>query len=213
MPSHPFLYPQSQHRRRLQPPSYSAYPRYKSFLKQEFTSQCVYCRLPDGLKGEDSFGVDHYRPQSKFPDLAASYTNLFYACNGCNRRKGDFWSTEAQWRARQFIPNPCDHVMFAHLRYRSARVETRSPAGELAEQVLILNDEYSVQYREDVLGVIATLEEKMRRVQDTIRRISQRLVLHPEEAEQLTEARVSAEDDLAKLKQLLSRVAGSAFTD
>ena len=102
--------------------------------------------------------------------------------------------------------------MFAHLRYRSARVETRSPAGELAERVLMLNDEYSVQYREDVLSVIATLEEKTRRVQDTIRRISQRLVSHPEQAGQLTEARVSAADDLAKLKQLLSRVAGAALT-
>lgn len=212
MPLNPFRYPQSQHRRKLQPPSYSVYSRYKPFLKQEFTSQCVYCRLPDGLKGEDSFGVDHYRPQSKFPERAVSYTNLFYACNCCNRQKRDFWPTEAQWRARQFIPNPCDHVMFAHLRYRSARVETRSPAGALAERVLMLNDEYSVQYREDVLSVIASLEEKTRRVQDTIRRISQRLVSHPEQAEQLTEARVATEDGLAKLKQLLIRVAGTAFT-
>lgn len=102
--------------------------------------------------------------------------------------------------------------MFAHLRYRAARVETRSPAGELAERVLILNDEYSVQYREDVLSVIATLEEKARRVQDTIRRISQRLASHPEQAEQLTEEQVAAEDDLATLKQLLIRVAGVAFT-
>ncbi len=212
MPLNPFLYPQSQHRRKLRPPSYSSYSRYKPFLKQEFTSQCVYCRLPDGLKGEDSFGVDHYRPQAKFPELAASYTNLFYACNCCNRRKSDFWPTEVQWRARQFIPNPCDHVMFTHLRYRSARVEARSPAGELAARVLMLNDEQSVRYREDVLSVIATLEEKARRVQDTIRRITQRLVSHPEQAEQLTEAKIAAEDDLARLQQLLIRVAGTAFT-
>jgi hypothetical protein len=52
--------------------------------------------------------------------------------------------------------------MFAHLRYRSARVETRSPAGELAERVLMLNDEHSVQYRETVLSVIATLSRKWR---------------------------------------------------
>jgi HNH endonuclease len=164
----PFLYPQSRYRRKLHPPSYSAYSRYKPFLKQEFTSQCVYCRLPDGLKGEDSFSVDHYRPQSKFPELVTTYANLFYACNGCNRRKGVFWPTDVQWQARQFIPNPCDHVMFDHLRYRSTRVEARSPAGELAERVLMLNDEHSVEYRELVLGVIAALEEKKRRVQETL---------------------------------------------
>ena len=76
----------------------------------------------------------------------------------------------------------------------------------------MLNDEHSVQYREDVRSVIATLEEKIRRVQDTIRSISLRLVSHPEQVDQLTEAKVAAEDDLAKLKQLLIRVAGVAFT-
>lgn len=210
MPLNPFLYPQSRYRRRLHPPSYSVYSRYKSFLKQEFTSQCVYCRLPDGLKGEDSFGVDHYRPQSKFPELATTYANLFYACNGCNRRKGAFWPTDAQWQARQFIPNPCDHVMFDHLRYRSTRVETRSPAGELAEQVLMFNDVRSVEYRELVLGVIAALEEKKRRVQETLRRIDQKVVSSPVQAEQLAAERASAARDMAKLEQQLLRVAGAA---
>lgn len=115
MPLNPFRYPQSRYRRKLNPPPYANYTRYKPFLKQEFTSQCVYCRLPDGLKGEDGFSVDHYRPQSKFPELVTTYGNLFYACRCCNRRKGAFWPADAQWRAKQFIPNPCDHVMFEHL--------------------------------------------------------------------------------------------------
>src|SRR5439155_6679058 len=132
-----------------------------------------------------------YRPQSKFPGLVTAYANLFYACSCCNRRKGAFWPTDAQWQARQFIPNPCDHVMFAHLQYRSARVETRSPAGELAERVLMLNDERSVEYRELVLGVIAALEEKKRRVQETLRRIDQKVVSSPEQAEQLAAERAS----------------------
>jgi hypothetical protein len=59
--------------------------------------------------------------------------------------------------------------MFEHLRYR-AGVQTRSPTGELAERVLMLNDEGSVEDREFVLGVIAALEEKKRRLQETIRR-------------------------------------------
>ena len=208
MPLNPFRYPQSRYRRKLNPPSYVDYSRYKPFLKQEFTSQCVYCRLPDGLKGEDSFSVDHYRPQSKFPDLVTTYVNLFYACSGCNRRKGAFWPTDAQWRAKQFIPNPCDHVMFEHLRYRSARVETKSPAGELAEQVLMLNDERSVGYREIVLGVIAALEQRKRRLQETIRRIDRQQLSHPAQAERLSEEKASAERDLARLEHYLSRVVG-----
>jgi len=210
VPLNPFRYSQSRYRRKLSPPSYSDYSRYKPFLKQEFTSQYVYCRLPDGLKGEDSFSVDHYHPQSKFPDLVTTYANLFYACSCCNRREGAFWPTDAQWRAKQFIPNPCDHVMFDHLRYHSARVETRSPAGELAERVLMFNDERSVEYRELVLGVIAALEEKKRRVQETLRRIDQKVVLSPEQAEQLAAERASAARDMAKLEQQLLRVAGAA---
>lgn len=210
MPLNPFRYAQSRYRRKLNPPSYSSYSSYKPFLRREFTSQCVYCRLPDGPKGEDSFSVDHYRPQSKFPGLVTTYANLFYACSCCNRRKGAFWPTDAQWQARQFIPNPCDHVMFEHLRYRSARVETRSPADELAERVLMLNDERSVEYREFVLGVIAVLQEKKRRVQETIKRIDQQRLSYPEQVELLMEERDSAERDLARLEHHLIIVAGAA---
>jgi hypothetical protein len=36
---------------------------------------------------------------------------------------------------------------------------------------------------------------------------------HPEQAEQLTEAQITAEVKLAKLKQLLIRVAGTSLTE
>src|SRR5262249_19354003 len=151
----PFLYPKSKHRRTQQPQSYSYYPSYKPFLRAEFGRQCVYCRLPDGLKGQDSFGVDHYRPKSLFPDLQATYSNLFYACNCCNRRKGRFWPTPDETGAGEFIPNPCDHVMFDHLRFQSSRIITRSLAGKRAEKTLMLNDDESVRYRELILDMIA----------------------------------------------------------
>jgi hypothetical protein len=168
----------------------------------------VYCRLPDGLKGEEGFSVDHYRPQSKFPELVTTYSNLFYACGCCNRRKGAFWPANAQWQAKQFIPNPCEHVMFEHLRYRVARVETRGPTGEFAERVLMLNDEHSVDYREFVLSVIASLEATKRRIQETIRRIGSQCLSHPEQAERLSEEKMSAERDLEKLERHLNRVTG-----
>jgi hypothetical protein len=98
--------------------------------------------------------------------------------------------------------------MFEHLRYRSARVETRSPAGELAERVLILNDERSVEYRELVLNIIAVLEEKKRRLQETIRRVDRQGLSYPEQAERLLQEKASAERDLAGLEHDLGRVAG-----
>jgi hypothetical protein len=35
------------------------------------------------------FTIDHYEPQNARPDLVNSYANLMWACDECNRRKGD----------------------------------------------------------------------------------------------------------------------------
>jgi hypothetical protein len=75
--------------------------------------------------------------------------------------------------------------------------------------VLLLNDEESVKYREFVLGVIVTLEEKRRRIQETTRRIAQQWEKHPERAEQLAEERASAERALSIIERHLARVAGT----
>lgn len=74
----------------------------------------------------------------------------------------------------------------------------------------MLNDERSVEYREFVLGVIAVLEEKKRRVQETIKRIDRQRLSYPEQVELLTEERASAERDLARLEHHLIIVAGAA---
>jgi hypothetical protein len=98
--------------------------------------------------------------------------------------------------------------MFDHLRYRATRVETRSPAGELAERVLMFNDERSVEYRELVLQVIAALEEKERRLQETIRRIDQGYAAYPAQADQFATERAATVKDLERLQHHLKRVTG-----
>lgn len=150
----PFRYPEARHARMQSPGPFSDYRRYKPYLRIEFRRQCVYCRLPDGAFGEDSFGVDHYRPASRFPELLSQYQNLFYACNACNRRKRDFWPDEQQWNQGGFIPNPCDCVMAEHLVYRGGRVEPRTTAGQLACEILSLNDPEDILYREFLLRSI-----------------------------------------------------------
>ena len=80
-----FRYPKAKHIRRHRPTrTYKDYRTYKKYLRKEFSGQCVYCLLPDAPKGQESFGVDHYRPVSLFAQLETSYDNLFYACNACN---------------------------------------------------------------------------------------------------------------------------------
>lgn len=112
--------------------------------------------MPDTMKDLESFGVDHYRPKSRFPALANVYANLFYCCNPCNRRKGDYWPAKG---SRNVVPNPCDHEMFSHLRFEGATVRARSRPGQFTSDLLDLNDPSAVSFRQFVLDVIAQSED------------------------------------------------------
>lgn len=158
----PYVYPKSKHRRQLNPPQYSAYRKYKPYLRQEFQGQCIYCRTPDSLLGEPQFGVDHYRPKSIFASLSSDYRNLYYCCNACNRYKGNSWHPD---NGEFFIPNPVDHVMFSHLRYKQAIVDYVSRAGEFTVELLQLNSKTMVEYREDVLHSIDVNEKTLLELQ------------------------------------------------
>jgi uncharacterized protein (TIGR02646 family) len=142
----PYVYPKTRHTRTEQPRQWRRYQTYKRTLQREFREQCVYCRKADH-GDRDSFGVDHFRPKSLFPQLAVDYTNLFYACNPCNARKGDYWPDDEHAHADMFIPNPCDHVMFEHLRYVDGTTHAKSRTGQFTIARLDLNDPAAVRSR------------------------------------------------------------------
>jgi hypothetical protein len=169
----------------------------------------VYCRLPDGPKGIDNFGVDHYKPKSRFSELKATYSNLYYACNCCNRRKGDFWPTSEEMAAGRFIPNPCDHVMFEHLRFRGPTVESRSAAGNQAESKMMLNDEESVSYRQFVIRAISLTEQAIENIRKTIGAIDARKRLDQSQAALFDTERAAAEADLRQLEVHFLRLGGT----
>lgn len=169
----------------------------------------MYCRLPDGVKGVDDFGVGHYKPKARFPELKATYSNLYYACNCCNRRKGDFWPTSGDVAAGRFIPNPCDHVMFEHLRFKGAAIESRSAAGRQAEEKMMLNDEESVNYRHFVITTISLIEEAIQIVRSTISSINAQSRADPSQTLQLDVERRAAETKLGELESHLLRLGGT----
>jgi hypothetical protein len=76
----PFAYPSERHVRRHGPRGYANPQHFKPWLRDEFEFRCVYCLIrerwhPDGDAG---FGVEHLRPQSKSPGLAAEYDNVLF---------------------------------------------------------------------------------------------------------------------------------------
>jgi hypothetical protein len=127
------LFPRDRQERSPDPGPFDEHRSYKPHLQREFRRKCVYCRISDGLKGYESFGVDHYLPKSRFPALRASWSNLFYACNVCNTWKGESVSTP-----ERFLPNPCTHQMADHLQYRGADVESYTPHGDWLIELLHL---------------------------------------------------------------------------
>ena len=142
------------------PPVYSTYGKYKPHLRDEFVGRCVYCRAHEGPRyAYDEYGIDHYRPKSlpQFKHLACAYSNLFYCCPACNRRKGRYWPADGK-EATEFIPNPCDHVMFEHMVFRDGEVISKTEAGRKACELLGLNHESVVTWRRIMLRCIEALE-------------------------------------------------------
>ena len=188
-----FRYPDERHKRRLQPGPFVDYRSYKPYLREEFARRCVYCRFPDHFKYADGFGVDHYRPRKKYQDLAADYGNLFYCCNSCNSKKGDFWPNRLQYDRRWLIPNPCHNRMSVHLWYEGETAVAKTPSGKCAVDVLRLNAPDAVHLRQDYARVVRVVREarnsEERRIEENSRRLRR---------EKSASTRALLEDDLLR---------------
>lgn len=99
------------------------------------------------MNREALFAVEHYRPQSLFPHLITEWSNLYYACSACNGAKRSFVARGRRAKT-DFVPHPCEHSMFDHLRYRGATVVAHSETGTFAIDLLDLNAPTSIEFRE-----------------------------------------------------------------
>lgn len=206
----PFIYPKTKHKRTQAPPLFGDYKKYKPILQQEFGGQCVYCCGLDN-KGYEAFGVDHYRPKKHFPHLATEYLNLFYACNRCNSLKRDFWPTANNKKLGQFVPNPCEYVMFEHLRFKGGAVEPVSPAGKFSVEWLDLNDPKAVDYRDGLIGAIKLVESQLITSTKTLKEIEKKFasVANQLDADLIGREFERAKQNIAELKDILRKLGGS----
>ena len=162
------------------------------------------------MRGEDSFGVDHYKPKSLFPDELLVYSNLFYSCNVCNRRKGGFWPNLRQREMEIFIPNPCDHKMFEHVRFEGLRVVPRTDAGKWCVELLSLNDSEFLEYRELINGLIINTQLVYRGQIAVREKLAKKLERSADESERSAIASKVEELRIAEAKnrEYLSRLTG-----
>lgn len=71
-------------------PSRSGYNDYKEELRYDFIYSCAYCSVTEVEARGFRFEIDHYRPQSKHPNLKSRYSNLMWACERCNLYKDNY---------------------------------------------------------------------------------------------------------------------------
>ena len=170
----------------------------------------MYCRKPCTVAHGVSFGIDHYRPQSKFPLDETSYANLYLCCGPCNSRKGDYWPQSPALERTQFVPNPCDHVMHQHLRFDGLQVVPRTEAGAFACEYLDLNDPAIVEFREFVNTCLEASSRQRATLAAEGARVRRRIAKG-----ELVEAAVAAdlralEEEIAKLDRATAKLLGTA---
>jgi hypothetical protein len=69
---------------------FNDYRKYKPYLREDFNKRCGYVNCGDfWFGGPRTFHIDHFKPKSKFPALATTYSNLVYCCSYVNILKSD----------------------------------------------------------------------------------------------------------------------------
>jgi hypothetical protein len=136
--------------RRTSTPKHKAYQRYKPYLREDFAYACVYCGMHENEAGGPRFfTVEHFRPKSRFPQLATEYTNLLYACSVCNTYKSNDWPHDDPLAAGAGYLDPCEHDYDQHFG--------------LAEAFVLIGHTAVARYMIDRLHLNRPMLQKLRR--------------------------------------------------
>ncbi len=130
------------------------YRSFKQELRHRFKLRCGHCGIHESLfpDGELAFGIDHFRPKDRYPDLANDPLNLVYACRACNAAKG------AMDDDRMLNPN-CDKIP-DHLKFeKDGRVAGITERGRFTAHALGLNRDSMVEARRRVLVLVELLDK------------------------------------------------------
>lgn len=146
----PFRYNVESFVRRHGPGGYHTYESYRPWLRDEFSFQCVYCRIRESFcQAPSGFHIDHFVAQSHAPHLGLHYDNLVYCCSTCNGYKLD---TDG-------LPRPEDIPYGRFLSVNSnGTVEALSPEGQLIIDVCRLNTPDRTCFRRRWIGILANIK-------------------------------------------------------
>ncbi len=125
-----------------------SYTKYRPHLRYDFFCSCAYCNMTESEAQAIRFTIDHYHPQTARPDLVDVYSNLMYACDECNTRKGDRYPPpEAQSDGNRFFRPDLDSFD-DHFEAVGIRLEPKSKVGRYTILTVDLNRQTLRRLRE-----------------------------------------------------------------
>ena len=132
-------------------PELNPYRLYKPYLRNDFKNKCGYSNcLDDWFGGVSTFQIDHFWPQSKYPQLKTKYSNLIYCCSYVNRAKSN---DEGNYL------DPCDEDYNEHF-YRNEKGEIM-PKSSSTEAVYMYKKLKLYLKRYSIIWMLEQLEKKM----------------------------------------------------
>lgn len=144
------------------------YGYQKDNLKNDFHGSCGYCGSPDHIfGGRSGFQIDHFAPQSKFPELTNVYTNLVYSCPICNRGKSSKWPSDnpvQSIKGEEGFIHPCSKDYNEHLyRNEDGSIASNSAVGNymIQELKLYLLRHQVIWVREELRELILEVKKKV----------------------------------------------------
>lgn len=115
------------------------YGEYREYLRYDFFYSCAYCTMNEAEAQGIRFTIDHYTSQNADPTLVNEYSNLMYACDPCNGRKGDR-TPPASATAAGYRFFRADHdLQSEHFLVEGVRVKHKTNVGEYTIEALDLN--------------------------------------------------------------------------
>jgi hypothetical protein len=115
------------------------YREYREYLRYDFFYSCAYCTMFETEAHAIRFTIDHYEPQAVQPKLKDEYTNLMWACDECNTRKGDRCPPAGARAAGYRFFRPDHDVREDHFGSSGIRIEPKSNIGYYSIEAIDLN--------------------------------------------------------------------------
>lgn len=129
-------------------------------LKAMLHGKCAYCESK--IEHISDAHIEHYKPKSRFPELAFDWDNLLLACGKCNstKHKGDRFPETSEGGP---LINPCTDDPDAHFTFhydataQLASVYGKTERGKTTETLMGLNRHDLREYRSRKVKLLAYL--------------------------------------------------------